>query len=165
MPEKVFRLSEKIIERKKEVSDKWKASGNEARETKKTENVSRQQLEQWFDLGCKYHFGRGVSVDDKEAVKWFRKAAEGGHADAQNNLGVFYERGEGITQDYSEAVKWYRKAAESGDAYAQYNLGLCYDQGKGVEKNVAEAEKWLKKAAAQGDVDAQKQLDSLKMIR
>ena len=165
LPEKVFRLSEKILAGKKEVSDKWKASGNEARETKKTENVSRQQLEQWFDLGCKYHFGRGVSVDDKEAVKWFRKAAEGGHADAQNNLGVFYERGEGITQDYSEAVKWYRKAAESGDAYAQYNLGLCYDQGKGVEKNVAEAEKWLKKAAAQGDVDAQKQLDSLKMIR
>lgn len=35
-----------------------------------------------------YRDGRGVLQSDTEAVKWYRKAAEQGDADAQNNLGV-----------------------------------------------------------------------------
>ena len=38
-----------------------------------------------FNLGMFYAKGRGVTQDDKEAVKWYRKAAEQGDADAQNN--------------------------------------------------------------------------------
>ena len=41
-----------------------------------------------FLLGFMYAKGRGVLEDDKEAVKWFRKAAEQGHAEAQFNLGL-----------------------------------------------------------------------------
>jgi hypothetical protein len=37
-----------------------------------------------------YDNGEGVLEDDKEAVKWLRKAAEQGDADAQNNLGYVY---------------------------------------------------------------------------
>ena len=55
-------------------------------------------------------------------MKWYRKAAEQGDADAQYNLGISYDRGEGVPQDYVEAVKWYRKAAEQGDADAQNKL-------------------------------------------
>jgi TPR repeat protein len=32
-----------------------------------------------------------VAQDDAEAVKWYRKAAEQGHAEAQVNPGVMYE--------------------------------------------------------------------------
>ena len=39
---------------------------------------------------------RGVSEDDAEAVRWYRLAAEQGHASAQFNLGVMYARGEGV---------------------------------------------------------------------
>ena len=91
----------------------------------------------------------------EEAVKYFRKAAERGHADAQYQLGMCYEFGFGVEKDLSEAVKWFRKAAERGHADAQYQLGMCYDCGRGVKKDLNEAVKWFRKAAAQGNVDAQ----------
>ncbi|MEZ8274090.1 tetratricopeptide repeat protein, partial [Vibrio splendidus] len=65
---------------------------------------------------------RGVSQDDKEAVSWYRKAAEQGYARAQNNLGIMYDEGRGVSQGDKEAVYWYRKAAEQGYARAQNNL-------------------------------------------
>ena len=49
-----------------------------------------------------------------EAVKWFRAAAEQGHAYAQYNLGLSYADGDGVEQDKAEAAKWYGKAAEQG---------------------------------------------------
>jgi tetratricopeptide (TPR) repeat protein len=71
-----------------------------------------------------FQFGRALDAngDDAEAVRWYRKAAEAGHAAAMNNLGVMYERGRGVTQDDGEAVRWYRKAAEAGDETARENL-------------------------------------------
>ena len=57
---------------------------------------------------------QGVKQDHAEAVRWYRKAAEQGDADAQCMLGVAYENGRGVKQDASEAVWWYRKAAEQG---------------------------------------------------
>ena len=41
-----------------------------------------------YAIGLRYASGRGVPQDDAEAVTWYRKAAEQGHADAQNNLGL-----------------------------------------------------------------------------
>jgi hypothetical protein len=46
-----------------------------------------------------------VRQDHAEAVKWYRLAADQGHATAQSNLGVKYENGEGVRQDHAEAVK------------------------------------------------------------
>ncbi|WP_275967705.1 MULTISPECIES: tetratricopeptide repeat protein [unclassified Gammaproteobacteria] len=39
-----------------------------------------------FILGMMYEHGKGVDPDDKEAVKWYRMAAEQGHPGAQKNL-------------------------------------------------------------------------------
>ena len=61
-----------------------------------------------------YAGGIGVPENNAEAFKWFRKAAEQGHAKAQYNLGLMYDKGQGVPQDYAEAVKWYRLAAEQG---------------------------------------------------
>ena len=69
-----------------------------------------------------------------EAVQWYRKAAEQGDAEAQDNLAFMYKNGQGVTQDYAQAVKWYRKAAEQGYAGAQINLGVMYDNGQGVNR-------------------------------
>jgi TPR repeat protein len=52
-----------------------------------------------------------VAQNDAEALKWFRKSAEQGHALAQYNLGVMYERGAGALQDYVQAYMWYNLAA------------------------------------------------------
>ncbi|MDP6128458.1 MAG: SEL1-like repeat protein, partial [Planctomycetota bacterium] len=36
-----------------------------------------------YSLGGMYEYGRGVEKDEKEAVKWFRKAAEQGYEPAK----------------------------------------------------------------------------------
>ena len=50
-----------------------------------------------------------------EAIKWYRKAAEQGHVEAQYNLGNMYFRGETVKQDRLEAIKWYKKVAEQNN--------------------------------------------------
>jgi TPR repeat protein len=106
-------------------------------------------------LGLRYYCGDGVAMDDTEAAKWWRKAAEQNLAVAQFCLGRCYHNGQGVTKDEVEAVKWYRKAAEQNHAQAQYELGVCYDNSQGVAEDEGEAVKWYRKAAEQGNADAQ----------
>ncbi len=108
-----------------------------------------------YSLGYSYATGKGVEQDPREAVRWYRKAAEQGHAWAQNNLGnLLYEGGEGVAQDPREAVHWWRKAAAQGDAKAQYALGMAYKLGEGVIADVFEAYIWLSIAKANGNESA-----------
>ena len=72
--------------------------------------------------------------DDAVVEKWYRKAAEQGSAEAQNNLGLMFVLGRGVPQNDAEAVKWYCKAAEQGYAAAQFNLSEMRRQGRGVTK-------------------------------
>ena len=60
-----------------------------------------------------YHLGQGVRRDYAEAVKWFRRAAEQGLAQAQGNLGACYAKGLGVPQDYVEAYAWFVLAEEN----------------------------------------------------
>jgi TPR repeat protein len=41
-----------------------------------------------------YFNGIGVSKNDKEAVKWYKKAVEQGHVKAQINLALIYNKDE-----------------------------------------------------------------------
>ena len=74
------------------------------------------------DLGIMYTRGDGVSKDDVEAVKWFRKAAEQGLDNAQYNLGVMYYEGEGIPKDYAEAYAWLNLARAQGNSLTKFYL-------------------------------------------
>ena len=78
-----------------------------------------------------HYDGIGVTKNDAEAVKWFRRAAKQGHVWSQHNIGFVYEYGIGVTKNDAEAVKWYRKAAEQGHAPAQNNLSVMYAKGAG----------------------------------
>jgi len=91
----------------------------------------------------------------KQAVYWYRKAAEQGHADAQFNLGIFYREGIIVNQSHEQAAYWYRKAAEQGHADAQFRLGFVYERGIGVTQSYEQAIYWYRKAAEQGDALAQ----------
>ena len=96
--------------------------------------------------------------DYAEAVKWYRKAAGQGHAEAQSCLGFCYAKGQGTPKDYTEAAKWFRKAAEQGQADDQCNLGQSYEFGLGVPKDYVQAYKWYNLASAQGHKPAKKNL-------
>ena len=63
-------------------------------------------------------------MDKVLAAKWFRQAAEQGHAAAQYNLAACYHNGEGVRKNSVAAVKWCRKAAEQGLAVAKEGLRL-----------------------------------------
>ncbi len=103
---------------------------------------------------------QGVPQDYKQAAAWYRKAAEQGDAEAQDNLGFLYHNGRGVPQDYTQAAAWYRKAAEQGYAEAQYNLGFLYNKGQGVPQDYTQAAFWWRKAAVQGHAAAQSDLGS-----
>ena len=81
-------------------------------------------------------------------MRWYRRAAEQGLADAQYNLGVTYIIGKGVPQDYAEAVYWFRQAVEQGHAAAQYSLGCMYSMGRGVLQDYIQAHKWVNLAAS-----------------
>ena len=72
-----------------------------------------------YELGKRYGSGDGVNVDKAEAVKWYRKAAERGHAEAQRDLGICCIFGIGTDGNKEEALKWLVKAAEQGDEMAK----------------------------------------------
>ena len=91
----------------------------------------------------------GVPKNPIEAEKWYRKAAEQGHARAQFKLAKIYYSGDGVPKDAVEAVKWWRLAAQLGHPTAQYNLGVMYFTGQGITKDFSEASKWFRKASEQ----------------
>jgi TPR repeat protein len=71
-----------------------------------------------------YDEGHGVPQDYKEAVKWYRLAAEQGDAFAQYNLGAMYAEGLGVLQDYVLAHMWWNIAGSNGyeDAVKERNI-------------------------------------------
>ena len=102
-----------------------------------------------YNLGVMYAEGRGVPLDDTEAVRWYRLAAEQGDIVAQANLGLMYAEGRGVPLDDAEAVRWYRLAAEQGDVVAQVNLAVMYVDGRGVSADNVLAHMWLDLALLQ----------------
>lgn len=57
-----------------------------------------------YYLATIYGFARGVTHDAVEAVLWYRRAAEQGHAQAQYNLASHYEEGRGV--DRMPGPRW-----------------------------------------------------------
>lgn len=114
-----------------------------------------------YELAEAYRTGAGVPENQKEALHWYRAAAELGMADAQNNLGAMYLSGLGTEKNPTEAVYWYKKAAEQLQVHAQFNLGMLYLLGNGIEQSDENAVYWLHAAAEQGDLEAISKLGNL----
>jgi TPR repeat protein len=139
-----------------ETADPYRTSVAVAKEIEALKaKAERGDADSQCNLGFNYINGIGVTQDDAEAVKWFRKAADQGDAKGQHLLGWMYAEGQGVTKDDVEALKWYRKAAEQGNVKGQVSLGIMYNNGEGVTKDHVEAVKWFRKAADQGDAKGQ----------
>lgn len=101
-----------------------------------------------------YDMGLNVRPDQKEAVRWFTRAAEKGHSGAQNSLGSLYQAGEGVARDYAEALRWYELAARQNHSTALMNLGYMYDEGLGVPEDNRRAIEFYTQAAENGKIGA-----------
>jgi TPR repeat protein len=109
-------------------------------------------------LAWMYANGEGVSEDQEEASRLYRKAAEQGDRDAQLQMGFRQREGKGMLKSDAEAFKWFRLAANQGDRIAEYMMGTCYLYGFGIPKDYAESVRWHRKSAENGNADSQKQL-------
>ncbi len=115
------------------------------------------RADRWYQVGHQYsQMGR-----NDDAFKWMIKAADAGHAAAQNNIGVSYLHGLGVDVDKKTAFEWFEKSAEQGYTYAQSELAMLYYNGEVVDKDVGKAQKWWLTAAELGDEYAQFNLASL----
>jgi TPR repeat protein len=85
-----------------------------------------------------------VAREVAEAVKWWRKAAEQGHANAQYGLGAMYTSGRGVARDDAEAAKWFRKAAENPETEVPFcNIGNLISYSENVEYRKEAIGYWL----------------------
>jgi TPR repeat protein len=112
-----------------------------------------------YYLGRMYADAKGVSRDEAEANRLYRKAADLGNGLAQYQLGHQYEFGvAGIRKNLKEAARLYRAAADQGNVEAQVCLGRMYANGVGVTKDESQATTYYGKAAEQGSAVAQYQM-------
>lgn len=114
-----------------------------------------------FGMGLLYANGFGVSMDDDQALRWYRLAADQGHAVAQCNLAVMHANGWGVPQSDTESMRWYSLAADQGVIEAQNAMASMYERGLGVDEDKVQAHKWLGIAAAMGDEGAPFDRDEL----
>ena len=87
--------------------------------------------------------------EDKQAVVWYRKAAEQGNAAGMYGLGVAYLTGQGVEKDFKLAHEWILRAAEKDFVMAMDALAGAYRTGSmGLVVNMDNANYWAAKADA-----------------
>jgi len=87
-----------------------------------------------------------------EGARWFRRAADGGHAKAAYSLGALFAKGQGVGEDHVEAARWFRVARAAGVPTASYALGNLHKRGQGVSHDDAEAARLWEEAVSLGSV-------------
>ncbi len=115
----------------------------------------RSAIEQWeqlarmgnpdalFNLGQVYRMGNGVDMDMAKVEYFYRRAAQGGHTEAQNNLATLYFFDEENTTRKGEALTWWRLAARNGHAQSQYMLAILHYNGELLPKDNIQAFAWV----------------------
>jgi cell division septation protein DedD len=98
-----------------------------------------------FNLGQAYKLGRGVPQNLAQAEKWYKKAADQGHLQANDNYGLVLFQ----ANRRSEALPYLQASSERGEPRAQYVLGTGYFNGDFVEKDWIKAYALMTRASAQ----------------
>lgn len=114
-----------------------------------------------FELGKAYYYGRGVTKDLAQGLKYVTAAANANHGRALNFLGYMYENGEGVAKDKKRGLELYRAAAAKRDHYGLYNLAEAYQSGDLLEKNLDKAVQLYTEAAELGNPLAQLELSKM----
>ena len=105
-----------------------------------------------YNLGMSYYNGDGTKKNEKEAMKWIRKAAEQDMDEAMFQLGYILVG----NREFADGIKWLEKGADLNNADAQYHLGMCYRVGvTGLRRSESKSTKLITLAAKQGHIEAQ----------
>lgn len=125
-----------------------------------------QKAEKAYNIDAAYELAEMLLVEAKDknderfqtGLKYLKRAAYAGQANALNQLGEMYEQGNNVTKDYKSAFGFYLMGALKGDAKSQFNVARLYFAGKGAPQDYENGLKWMSRAARQGYVLAQKEL-------
>lgn len=109
-------------------------------------------------LGEIYFMGLGVPRDEKQALSWYKKAADAGDPQALYELGLMSETGVSTTLDFAQAVKYYQAAADKNNEKAMLALARMYQYGLGVTKDPKISAQYYQQLAARQNAYAQYQL-------
>jgi TPR repeat protein len=93
---------------------------------------------------------RSKSRDDRQAVQWYRRAADAGYVPSMTSLGYMLENGLGTPRDDETAVYWYRRAADAGSLHGMTGVAFLISQGRGAPRNERQAALLYRKAAESG---------------
>ncbi len=104
------------------------------------------------DLRAQYQLGRQLlvagSADARQkGMQWIKRAAEGGHAEAQYRLVTYYENKIHIMRDNpSRGIALLQAAAEQNHLPAMGTLALAYEKGRyGLTQDYQQAQYWYRK--------------------
>ena len=123
-------------------------SGSTSRASPSVETATPEALRQMAEngnaaaenaLGLRYFQGdekNGIRQDEKEAFRWFSRAAEDGSLAAQAKLGFLYWSGRGAPKDVDKAYFWTVLARARGD---QGNRDLATVLASGMRRSQAAA--------------------------
>lgn len=104
-------------------------------------------------MNAEYELGKlaesGPEPDMLQAAMHYRRAALGGHVQAQTAMGRLHEAGLGVNQSALLAKEFYQQAAQSGSAEACTALAKLYLSGKLDKVDHKQARKYLLQAAKQ----------------
>jgi uncharacterized protein len=103
-----------------------------------------------FGVGELFMKGESLKQDNKEALKWFIRAANQGVPEFQWAVGQLYTEGEIVEKNPKKEAEWYEKAARANHPLSQFQIGLAKISGRGVKKNEKEGVDWLKKSSKNG---------------
>ncbi len=116
------------------------------------------------NVGVMLDKGLGTPKDRTQAIVWFKKAANQGHAKSQYTLGSRYFYGKfGVKKDYAKAIHWWEKASAQDSLNAKYNLGVLYLYADEKFADKDKAKKWLQLALDGGHANAKVELDKLEL--
>jgi hypothetical protein len=127
-----------------------------------------------FHLARAYLEGAGVPPSQTEGLRWLRRAASRGNAEAQSLLAalcvhgfagaetdlapgeepdaerLFAVQDAPASPDFDSALKWARQAAEAGSAKGQALLAYVLTYGPDEMRDLAQAHHWYERSAAAG---------------
>lgn len=119
------------------------------------QNPAVEQVRQELKMASAYLAGRGVAKDPVQAAYWFRKAADQGDPEAQNEMGYLYTWGIGVDKDAGQAFRWFARAAGGGWQQAKLNMAVMYMRGMGVARDPKFARELLEDLAAKKNARAE----------
>lgn len=98
------------------------------------QTLNRRYANQWNQVGLDYLKGiNGKEVDERQAVKFFQKAAGAGNRQANGNLAYCYSHGKGVVRDSNKAKTNLGKALKGLEPYDK-NLWLTMFAKKGISE-------------------------------